>query len=253
MEKSIVTDPMVDHWKRHGGLVVPGVFSAGRMAEITSWVDDIQSWPEAAGRHMMYFEESLKRPGERMLNRVENFVPYHSGMESLFNGALLDACSRLFGEPAVLFKEKINFKLPGGGGFEAHQDAQAGWERYAPVFITATVVVDRATVENGCLELAEWDHREALVGDLWAPLKDSQLDGIEFVPCPGEPGDVLFFDSYLPHRSAPNMTADPRRVLYVTYNRASDGDHRIQYYADKRASYPPDIERAPGQEYAYRV
>ena len=32
----------------------------------------------------------------------------------------------LFGEPAVLFKEKINFKMPGGAGFKAHQDQQAG-------------------------------------------------------------------------------------------------------------------------------
>jgi len=63
----------------------------------------------------------------------------------------------------------------------------------------------------------------------------------------------VFFDSYLPHQSAPNGTSDPRRVLYVTYNRASDGDHRAQYYADKRASYPPDIEREQGEEYAYRV
>jgi hypothetical protein len=31
------------------------------------------------------------------------------------------AVSDLFGEPASLFKEKINFKLPGGGGFLAHQ------------------------------------------------------------------------------------------------------------------------------------
>ena len=33
----------------------------------------------------------------------------------------MDVVSDLFDEPAVLFKEKINFKLPGGGGFLAHQ------------------------------------------------------------------------------------------------------------------------------------
>ncbi|MEX2453446.1 MAG: phytanoyl-CoA dioxygenase family protein [Rhodospirillaceae bacterium] len=250
---SFITGPMLDHWKRHGYLVVPGVFAGDRLAEIRSWVDEIQNWPETAGQHMMYFEDNLVRPGERMLNRVENFAPYHPGIEALLTGELQDACASLFGVKAVLFKEKINFKLPGGGGFEAHQDAQAGWESYAPIFITATVIVDPATLENGCLELADWDHRLALVGDLWAPLTDAQVDGIDFVPCPGDPGDVLFFDSYLPHRSAPNLTSDPRRVLYVTYNRASDGDHRVRYYADKRASYPPDIEREPGREYAYKV
>jgi hypothetical protein len=63
----------------------------------------------------------------------------------------------------------------------------------------------------------------------------------------------VFFDSFIPHRSAPNATAEARRVLYYTWNRASAGDHLAQYYADKRASYPPDIERDPGKEYRYRV
>jgi 2-aminoethylphosphonate dioxygenase len=253
MNAEFITDAMLDDWRRHGFLVVRGVYDAERMVAITQWVNDIQNWPETAGEHMMYFENSLSDPSARMLNRIENFAPYHDQMAALFDTDLRAACGRLFGEESVLFKEKINFKLPGGGGFEAHQDAQAGWETYAPLYITATVIVDPATEENGCLELAHWDHRKALVGDLWEPLAGDQLSGVEFVPYPAEPGDVLFFDSYLPHRSAPNMTGDPRRVLYVTYNKASDGEHREQYYADKRASYPPDIERDADKEYAYRV
>jgi len=31
------------------------------------------------------------------------------------------------------------------------------------------------------------------------------------------------------------------------------GDHLAQYYADKRKSYPPDIERDPDKEYVFRV
>jgi hypothetical protein len=253
MKTNFIIDPMLNDWHRQGFLVVRGVYDRDQMAEITRWVGDIQNWPETTGRHMTYFEDQPSDPRDRILNRVENFAPYHDRMAALFDTDLRAACGRLFGEEAVLFKEKINFKMPGGGGFDAHQDAQAGWETYAPIYITATVIVDPATVDNGCLELAHWDHHAALVGDLWEPLAGDQLAGVEFVAYPGEPGDVLFFDSYLPHRSAPNLTADPRRVLYVTYNRASDGNHRERYYADKRRSYPPDIERDSDKEYAYRV
>ncbi len=63
----------------------------------------------------------------------------------------------------------------------------------------------------------------------------------------------MFFDSFAPHRSAPNLTDRPRRALYVTYNRASEGDHRARYVADKRANFPPDIEREPGKTYVFRV
>jgi ectoine hydroxylase-related dioxygenase (phytanoyl-CoA dioxygenase family) len=67
------------------------------------------------------------------------------------------------------------------------------------------------------------------------------------------PGDVMFFDCYAPHQSEPNLTAHQRRNDYLTYNRASDGDHRERYFADKRASYPPDNEREDGRQYVFRV
>jgi hypothetical protein len=92
-----------------------------------------------------------------------------------------------------------------------------------------------------------------MIGREWEPLTASEMAGFELMPVPTRPGDVVFFDSFVPHASGPNLTSDARRVLYVTYNRASDGDHRASYCADKRASFPPDIERLPGVEYRYRV
>ncbi|MEC8204785.1 MAG: phytanoyl-CoA dioxygenase family protein, partial [Pseudomonadota bacterium] len=52
----------------------------------------------------------------------------------------------------------MNFKLPGGDGFELHQDQQAGWGTYTDFFITALVSIDAATEENGCLELVAGLH-----------------------------------------------------------------------------------------------
>ena len=70
---------------------------------------------------------------------------------------------------------------------------------------------------------------------------------------PAAPGDAIFFDSFVPHRSGPNRTGAPRRALYITWNRQSDGDQRARYYADKRESFPPDIERDPKKDYRFRV
>ena len=249
-----VTPAAVAAFRRGGFAVVPRLFDAVEMARLTRLVDDLEAAPERPGSHWMYFEPSGTDPGKRLLNRIENFAPFRPELSELIRGErMVGAVSALFGEPAVLFKDKINFKLPGGGGFEAHQDAQAGWNTYANLFVTAALAVDRTTRENGCLELGHWKHRLELIGELWAPLADENLAEVEFVPYPMEPGDVALFDSYLPHRSAPNATNERRRVLYVTYNRASEGDQRARYYADKHASYPPDCERDPGKAYAYRV
>ena len=69
---------------------------------------------------------------------------------------------------------------------------------------------------------------------------------------PSGPGDVLFFDSYVPHASKVNETDSARRILYLTYNAQFHGDHREQYFADKRANFPPDIERKPGDELSFQ-
>ena len=142
--------------------------------------------------------------------------------------------------------------MSGGEGFEAHQDSQAGWEDYANYFISVMVCIDEATLENGCLEVAPRANPE-LVGREWKPLTAAETKMMDFTACPVQPGDVIYFDSYAPHRSARNMTDTTRRLYFSTYNRLSDGDHRAAYYADKRESFPPDIEREAGREYVYRV
>jgi ectoine hydroxylase-related dioxygenase (phytanoyl-CoA dioxygenase family) len=189
-----------------------------------------------------------------VLNRVENFLPYHEGFRALAAGHLMQgACGQLFGEPAVLFKDKINFKMPGGGGFESHQDVQAGWSRYAMIHITALIAIDQSTRANGCLEVVPGFHQQDLIGDEWKPLTDKDVPDERFVLVEAEPGDAVLFDSYAPHRSGSNQTSAARRVLYVTYNKSSEGSQLPRYYADNRESYPPDIEREPGKDYVYRV
>ena len=250
----MLTQAQIDTFRQDGFLIVRGMYDADAVRRISRWSDEILGWAEAPGRHMVYYEDSLVAGTGKVVSRVENFCPYHDGFETLMTqGTMIDAVSQLLGEPAVLFKEKINMKMPGGDGFKPHQDAQAGWNRYADFYITALVSVDPATTDNGCLEMVRGWHDRGLVGDEWRPLDDADMAGMDFEPCPTAPGDVVFFDSYAPHQSAPNLTDQRRRVLYVTYNRRSAGDHRADYYADKRLSFPPDIEREPGKEYVFRV
>jgi len=244
----------VDAFRRDGFVVVPALFDESEIREISDWTDELLALPEVPGRHMMYYEPSLLDPGERVLQRIENFCPYHPAFAALCDGdRLAGSVARLFGEPGVLFKDKINFKLPGGGGFLPHQDQQAGWGVYADLFITVMVSIDPTTVENGCLELCAGHHTQGLLGDEWTPLTAADMERLGARAVPTGAGDAVFFDSYTPHASSPNLTAERRRVLYITYNRLSAGDHRVRYYADKRKSFPPDIEREPGRTYTFRV
>jgi hypothetical protein len=240
-----------EQMQRDGALVVRNFFHAPQVEELLQWTEDLQNAPEVSGRHWVYHEDSVRQPGVRLIQRIENFCPYHAGFDRLIRyGALAHWAGVLMGGPVVLFKDKINFKMPGGSGFKAHQDQQAGWSTYAPLFMTAMVTLDAATLENGCLEIEAGRHREGLIGQQWVPLEEQ---GLNLEPVPTAPGDVIFFDSYVPHASKANLTDAARRILYITYNLASEGDHRARYFADKHASFPPDIDRDGDKTYVFRV
>ena len=234
-----------------GFLVVRGFFDPAETDLIRRWTEELTDAPEVPGRHWVYHEDSLIEPGHRVVQRIENFCPFHTGFDALVrHGRLAEWTASLMDGPVVLLKEKINFKMPGADGFKPHQDQAAGWTRFAPLFVTALVTIDHSTIANGCLELVAGRHRDGLMGPEWQPLDEAGL-GLE--PLETQPGDVIFFDSFVPHASKPNLTADPRRILYLTYNLAAHGDHRAVYYDEKRRAFPPDVERDPNATYVFRV
>jgi ectoine hydroxylase-related dioxygenase (phytanoyl-CoA dioxygenase family) len=249
----MLSKQQIEQFHRDGYLLVRAMYSAEEMKDISQWTDDVAGSPEVPGSYMMYFEPS-KQDGSRIISRIEDFVSFHDGFAELITRRRMhQAVSELFGETAVLFKDKINFKLPGGDGFKEHQDVQAGWDDYADLHITAMIAIDETNEANGSVEMIPGMHKQGLLGKMWAPLTDNDTANAAYVPVHCQPGDAVFFDSYAPHRSMPNRTDQARRVLYITFNGVSEGDHRAQYYADKRKNYPPDIERDPDKGYSFKV
>lgn len=243
-------------FKRDGFVCIPGLFTVSEINRISRAIDALARHPPETciGKQMVYFEDSVLPNADKVLSRIEKFIEYDAVLRRVvYDDRLIHPLRQLFGEAPVLFKEKINFKMPGGQGFEPHQDIQPGWDDYAAYFISILITIDASTLENGCLELAPGHHTRGLIGEKWKPLSGGQLTGIDFVKCPSAPGDVVFFDCFVPHKSAPNRTDRPRRNLYLTYNPGSQGDHRLRYYMDKRKSFPPDYEREPGKEYRFKV
>lgn len=246
-----LTAEQLAEFKRDGFVVQRGAFGDADIALVDRWMREMAARPEQIGKHWVFHEPSLDDPDADLISRMEYISPFHDGFTALVE-ALAAPAGQLLGEAAVLFKEKINFKMAGGDGFKPHQDSQAGWEDYAPYFITVMLCVDAATEENGCLRVVAGHQSDGLARS-WEPLTDADMDGMEFKPCPTAPGDLVIFDSYTPHESLPNHTSKMRRLYFATYNRLSDGDHLAQYYADKRKNYPPDIERESDREYIFRV
>lgn len=253
-KKTLFTATQMADYEKDGFVLLRGLFDETQARNLSLWTDELVARPLERDKMMVYFEKSSFDRDERIVARIERFTDYHDGFRSIINGeALLGRASELLGSPAILFKEKINFKMPGGHGFNPHQDMQSTWDEYTDMFVTALVAIDKSTPENGCIELAAGQHRRGLFGRRFEALTGSELEGVEFQKFPMEPGDVVFFSSFTPHQSAANFSKFSRRNLYLTYNIAEKGDHRAKYFADKCEVYPPDLEREPGKKYEYKL
>jgi hypothetical protein len=148
---------------------------------------------------------------------------------------LLAALGDLFGEPACLFKDKLIFKPPGAKGYDLHQDYIA-WPNFPRSFTTAAVAIDPCGLDNGCTVVYPGYHRRGCLspedGD-YHPLTSETIDETTAVPLELQSGDVAVFGCFTPHRSAPNTSGGWRRLLYLSYNAASDGgDCREQHYRE---------------------
>jgi hypothetical protein len=243
-----------EEWRRNGWVWLRGFLSPAEVRELRAWTEEIAAWPEIPGRWMRYYERRDGAPGGKMLARIENFVPYHAGLAALVGSPrLLELLAELCGEPVVLFKDKINFKLPGGAGFAPHQDAPAYVDFGVEHHLTVMVPVDGFTTDNGCLEMAVGAaERVFRPQNPDGTLRAGVMEALAVEPVLAEPGDIIVFDAWVPHRSGPNRTAGPRRSYYLTFNPASAGDRRADYYARKRECFPPEYERQPGIDYATR-
>ena len=217
------------HFAEHGWALVPLLDDDGVEA-LRRWVDEVAAWPPSKGAWLQHHELTVHGP---VLCRSENFVPFHEGLRRLLtDGPMIAAASAMLGEPAVLYKEKINYKLPGGAGYAPHQDAPA--YRFVESHVSCMVAIDDATMDNGCLEVASDMHRELLPTDETGCIQPAIVTALDWMPVEVRAGETLWFHSRTPHRSGPNESTVPRRALYPTYNARREGDLRAAYYEQKR-------------------
>ncbi len=248
------SESALNQYHNEGFIIVKRLFSRDEINNISSWIDELADRSPRIGKEMYYFEDDLRNSHKKILNRLEKFCNYNTQANELaYSKRIIDRLHQLFEDQPVLFKDKINFKNPGGSGFKAHQDIQSGWLNYATSFISVLITIDNSTQENGCLEIVSGQHKRGWLGRMWHPLEGDELEGLNFIIYETYPGDTIFFDCFTPHQSKENLSNQKRRNIYFTYNKSSDGNKLEKYFSDKRKNYPPDNERDPDKTYVFKV
>lgn len=240
MNQNDVFSASVESFQSHGYVHLPQLFDPPQLACLVQTADQLAAAPESAGKWMKYFERGDN--GQRLLNRVECFLDYWPQFGRAMDQSKLSVfLPAVLGTGYQLFKEKLNFKLPGAGGYAPHQDGPA-WTMLKGESVTLMIAVDDADEGNGALKV-DIDFQ---CGRHFLPHRGGRIvgdDSISWRAVPIRAGDVIAFSSFLPHCSGGNRSMRSRRAYFITYNAGSDGDRRSEYFRFKREAFPPEVER----------
>lgn len=210
IEREAVEAIRADPPARHGG------------ERVYSTADDLLIYPEKA-------PSPIARNPEDFIAKVFNCHIVGAAHALAIDGILTDPLRSILTDDIDCFQSQFIFKNPGVIGQPWHQDAY--YFRYdKQPQVTVWVALSRATLENGCLWVLPGSHKRQHVFEHVADQRPESLQGYQEIvsedtaqeiPVTMEPGDVLFFHSYLMHRSTDNV-ADFRRSAMV-YHYAEAG------------------------------
>ena len=214
-----------------------GVLGPTEIESLRGWTEEVEAWPAGSHRFGHYAEHTPQGP---RLCRTENVSACHAGFASLVDGVLRECAADAIGEYVIAFKDKVNYKQPGGAGFSPHQDkvAYPGARRVMSIL----VAIDDCNVDSGCLwiaggvdEVLPVDDRGVVRAGIAATLNWREAELAR--------GDAVGIDGLAPHYSDANRTNAPRRVLVASYAPAVEGYDRAGYYERRSARMRDETER----------
>ena len=155
--------------------------------------------------------------------------------------SMVESAEKLLEDEAYHYHSKMIMKdARVGGAWTWHQDYGYWYQNgvLEPNLTSAYIAVDRATRENGCLQVIRGSHRlgrieHQLTGDQAGadPDRVAQiLERYELVHVAMEPGDVLFFHANLLHRSDRNRSENPRWSMICCYNARSNDPYKESHH-----------------------
>ena len=198
--------------------------------DFCAWAEESRGYSEPYGatidgrpRFDLEPGHSKEKPGLRRVNAPVEISPAY--FDAMASSLMTDCVADLIGPNVKFHHSKINSKLPGGQtAVKWHQDFP-----FTPHsnddLITALLMVDEVTQNNGPLEVVAGSHKGELYG-LWqnGVFTGSVADSIaedcqkKAITCVGPAGSVCLMHTRLLHGSAPNISQQPRNLFICVYS-----------------------------------
>ncbi|MET0309122.1 MAG: phytanoyl-CoA dioxygenase family protein [Sphingomonas sp.] len=234
MAKGIITAYQVAAYRRDGYVLVSGMLSPEEVGHLS----------RAAREDRVLDQKSFgKGDGEGGVVRLSLWnhpTDTIYGMIARSRSIVKSAALLLEDEPYHYHSKMIMKDARVGGAWAWHQDYGYWYQNgvLEPNLTSAYIAVDRATRENGCLQVVRGSHRlgrieHQLTGDQ-AGADPERMEEIlkryELVHVEMEPGDVLFFHANMLHRSDQNLSDQPRWSMICCYNAKSNDPYKESHH-----------------------
>jgi ectoine hydroxylase-related dioxygenase (phytanoyl-CoA dioxygenase family) len=230
----MLAEDKIAFFEENGYLLVEQVVSTELLGRLRT---DFNAWVYESRHHTAPYGETLDgRPrfdletdhtsDKPALRRVASPIEVSAAyLEAMRAPALVEAVAAVIGPNVKFHHCKINSKLPGTAtAVKWHQDFP-----FTPHsnddLVTALLMVDDVTDDNGPLEIWPGTHRGA-IHDLWRGDRFTGAVDEAFgrtcqtnaVRCTGSAGSACLMHTRLLHGSAPNLSSDPRTLFISVYS-----------------------------------
>ncbi len=230
----VLTDDQVKAFNRDGYLLVRGNFSneeielLGRASREDKAMDQSAAAVDDGKGHPVRLS-AWNHPGD--------------GIYGMFARCrrVVDAVEQLLEDEVYHYHSKMILKdARTGGAWAWHQDYGYWYQNGClfPDLVSVMTAVDRATRQNGCLEVLRGSHKMGRINHILSGEQagaameqvNEAVKRLELVYCELEPGDSLYFHSNTLHRSAQNNSEFPRWTLISCYNARHNDPYKDSHH-----------------------
>jgi hypothetical protein len=234
MAKGVITQDEAHKYHEDGYLLVRGMLLPeeigllGRVAREDRVLDQ-RSYGQADGEGGSIRLSLWNHPTDTIYGAVARCESIVGSAERLLNDEVYHYHSKMIMKDARV-----------GGAWAWHQDYGYWYQNGVlfPHLTSAFIAVDKATEENGCLQVIRGSHELGRIEHMQTGEQagadktrvDEILRRLELVYVEMEPGDVLFFHANTLHRSDQNRSDNPRWSMICCYNAKHNDPYKESHH-----------------------